>query len=70
MEPAVFTDVQDGMFIAIEESFGPVMIISKFKDGYVILFHAVLSIFCIIAKSNSNHRRCFMDIKINHIEIF
>ena len=34
LEPAVFTDVQDGMFIATEESFGPVMIISKFKDGY------------------------------------
>ncbi|XP_066520756.1 cytosolic 10-formyltetrahydrofolate dehydrogenase [Hoplias malabaricus] len=34
-EPTVFTDVQDHMFIAIEESFGPVMIISKFKDGDV-----------------------------------
>ena len=33
LEPAVFTDVKDGMFIATEESFGPVMIISKFKDG-------------------------------------
>ncbi|KAJ8400652.1 hypothetical protein AAFF_G00394210 [Aldrovandia affinis] len=34
-EPTVFTDVADGMFIAQEESFGPVMIISKFKDGDV-----------------------------------
>lgn len=33
--PTVFTDVQDGMYIAIEESFGPIMIISKFKDGDV-----------------------------------
>jgi len=33
LEPAIFTDVKDGMFVAIEESFGPVMIISKFKDG-------------------------------------
>uniref|UniRef100_A0A8B9LYY2 10-formyltetrahydrofolate dehydrogenase n=1 Tax=Astyanax mexicanus TaxID=7994 RepID=A0A8B9LYY2_ASTMX len=34
-EPTVFTDVQDHMYIAIEESFGPVMIISKFKNGDV-----------------------------------
>lgn len=33
LEPAIFTDVQDGMFIATEESFGPVMIISKFENG-------------------------------------
>ena len=33
-EPAVFTDVQDDMYIAKEESFGPIMIISKF-DGDV-----------------------------------
>uniref|UniRef100_A0A8C2JDT4 Aldehyde dehydrogenase 1 family, member L1 n=1 Tax=Cyprinus carpio TaxID=7962 RepID=A0A8C2JDT4_CYPCA len=32
-EPTVFTDVQDQMYIAIEESFGPVMIISKFSNG-------------------------------------
>jgi len=31
-EPTIFTDVQDGTFIAREESFGPIMIISKF-DG-------------------------------------
>ncbi|XP_062928299.1 mitochondrial 10-formyltetrahydrofolate dehydrogenase [Mobula hypostoma] len=35
MEPTVFTDVEDDMFIAKEESFGPVMVISKFKDGNV-----------------------------------
>lgn len=28
----IFTDVQDDMMIAKEESFGPVMIISKFPD--------------------------------------
>ncbi|XP_016861102.1 cytosolic 10-formyltetrahydrofolate dehydrogenase isoform X2 [Homo sapiens] len=32
-EPTVFTDVEDHMFIAKEESFGPVMIISRFADG-------------------------------------
>ncbi|KAM4721426.1 cytosolic 10-formyltetrahydrofolate dehydrogenase [Rhinophrynus dorsalis] len=32
-EPTIFTEVTDEMFIAKEESFGPVMIISKFKDG-------------------------------------
>uniref|UniRef100_A0AAQ5YDV5 10-formyltetrahydrofolate dehydrogenase n=1 Tax=Amphiprion ocellaris TaxID=80972 RepID=A0AAQ5YDV5_AMPOC len=35
-EPTVFTDVQDHMHIAIEESFGPVMIISKFKMDDVL----------------------------------
>ncbi|XP_063071191.1 cytosolic 10-formyltetrahydrofolate dehydrogenase [Engraulis encrasicolus] len=34
-EPTIFTDVQDHMFIAKEESFGPIMIISKFKNGDV-----------------------------------
>ncbi|XP_078001442.1 mitochondrial 10-formyltetrahydrofolate dehydrogenase-like isoform X2 [Glandiceps talaboti] len=33
MEPTVFTDVHDNMMIAKEESFGPIMIISKFKNG-------------------------------------
>lgn len=33
MTPTVFTDVEDHMFIAKEESFGPVMVVSKFKDG-------------------------------------
>lgn len=32
-EPTVFTDVRDHMFIAREESFGPVMIISRFANG-------------------------------------
>ncbi|XP_035257467.1 mitochondrial 10-formyltetrahydrofolate dehydrogenase [Anguilla anguilla] len=35
MEPTVFSGVEDHMFIAKEESFGPVMVISKFKDGDV-----------------------------------
>nr|XP_058934120.1 cytosolic 10-formyltetrahydrofolate dehydrogenase isoform X1 [Kogia breviceps] len=39
-EPTVFTDVEDHMFIAQEESFGPVMIISRFANGDV---DAVLS---------------------------
>lgn len=35
MEPTVFTDVEDGTMMSIEESFGPVMIISRFMDGDV-----------------------------------
>lgn len=35
LEPTVFTDVKDGTFIAVEESFGPIMVISKFKAGDV-----------------------------------
>uniref|UniRef100_A0A672NCY7 10-formyltetrahydrofolate dehydrogenase n=1 Tax=Sinocyclocheilus grahami TaxID=75366 RepID=A0A672NCY7_SINGR len=34
-EPTLFIDVQDHMYIAVEESFGPVMIISKFSNGDV-----------------------------------
>ncbi|KAJ3602180.1 hypothetical protein NHX12_029939 [Muraenolepis orangiensis] len=34
-EPTLFTDVQDHMFIAVEESFGPVMIVSSFKGSDV-----------------------------------
>lgn len=32
-EPTVFTDVRDDMYVAREESFGPVMIVSKFQSG-------------------------------------
>ncbi|CAL1526963.1 unnamed protein product [Lymnaea stagnalis] len=32
-EPTVFINVEDDMMIAKEESFGPIMIISKFTDG-------------------------------------
>ena len=39
MEPAVLTNVSDDNYAAIEESFGPILVISSFKDGYVILFH-------------------------------
>ncbi|EDL91355.1 formyltetrahydrofolate dehydrogenase [Rattus norvegicus] len=39
-QPTVFTDVEDHMYIAKEESFGPIMIISRFADGDV---DAVLS---------------------------
>ncbi|XP_066554472.1 cytosolic 10-formyltetrahydrofolate dehydrogenase [Amia ocellicauda] len=34
-QPTIFTNVEDHMYIAKEESFGPIMIISKFKDGDV-----------------------------------
>lgn len=34
-EPAIFTDVEDHMFIAQEEAFGPIMAISKFSSRYV-----------------------------------
>uniref|UniRef100_A0A3Q3NMQ5 10-formyltetrahydrofolate dehydrogenase n=1 Tax=Mastacembelus armatus TaxID=205130 RepID=A0A3Q3NMQ5_9TELE len=34
-QPTVFTDVQDHMYIAKDESFGPIMIISKFKGSEV-----------------------------------
>ncbi|XP_059965300.1 cytosolic 10-formyltetrahydrofolate dehydrogenase isoform X1 [Mesoplodon densirostris] len=39
-EPTVFTDVEDHMFIAQEEAFGPIMVISRFASGDV---DAVLS---------------------------
>jgi len=35
LEPTVFTDVKDDMFIAKEESFGPIMVISTFPEGDV-----------------------------------
>ncbi|EDV25335.1 Cytosolic 10-formyltetrahydrofolate dehydrogenase [Trichoplax sp. H2] len=35
MEPAVLTNVADDNYAAIEESFGPVLVISSFKDGDV-----------------------------------
>lgn len=31
-QPTIFTDVEDHMFIANEEAFGPVMAISKFSS--------------------------------------
>ena len=34
-EPTIFTGVKDEMYIAKEESFGPIMIISSFSDGDV-----------------------------------
>ncbi|XP_036594067.1 cytosolic 10-formyltetrahydrofolate dehydrogenase [Trichosurus vulpecula] len=34
-EPTIFTNVEDHMFVAQEESFGPIMIISRFPDGDV-----------------------------------
>lgn len=34
-EPTIFTDVKDDMYIAKEESFGPVMVISKFSSNNI-----------------------------------
>ncbi|KAJ8687582.1 hypothetical protein QAD02_023376, partial [Eretmocerus hayati] len=31
-EPTIFTDVKDGGFLATEESFGPIMVVSKFSS--------------------------------------
>ena len=33
MEPTVLTDVEDHTFVAKEESFGPVMVVSPFENG-------------------------------------
>ncbi|GAU93721.1 hypothetical protein RvY_05615 [Ramazzottius varieornatus] len=35
MEPTVLVDVEDNMFVAEEESFGPIMVVSKFINGDV-----------------------------------
>ncbi|XP_060532750.1 cytosolic 10-formyltetrahydrofolate dehydrogenase isoform X2 [Cylas formicarius] len=32
-EPTIFSDVEDHMYIAKEESFGPIMIVSRFSNG-------------------------------------
>lgn len=34
-EPTIFTNVTDNMFVAKEESFGPIMIVSRFGNGLV-----------------------------------
>ena len=34
MEPTIFADVEDGTFISIEESFGPIMVCIHFKDAF------------------------------------
>lgn len=33
LEPTILSDVEDHMFVAKEESFGPIMCVSKFHDG-------------------------------------
>lgn len=35
MTPTVITDVYDHMYVAKEESFGPIMVVSKFAEGCV-----------------------------------
>lgn len=44
-EPTIFTEVNDDMFIAKEESFGPIMIILKFKELEEVLTRANASEF-------------------------
>lgn len=44
MEPTVFTDVEDHMYLAKEESFGPIMVISKFQNGCVPYAHCVIGV--------------------------
>lgn len=34
LEPTIFSNIEDAMFIAKEESFGPIMVISRFSNGY------------------------------------
>lgn len=40
-EPTILTHVDDHMFVSKEESFGPIMIISMFDNGYVHLYNVV-----------------------------
>lgn len=44
MEPTVFTNVEDHMYLAKEESFGPIMVISKFQNGCVPQAHCVVGV--------------------------
>ena len=41
-EPTIFTHVDDHNYIAVEESFGPVMIISEFCDRWAFLVYLTL----------------------------
>ena len=45
MEPTVICDVHDHMWVAHEESFGPIMVISKFDDGWAFFFFFLLVLF-------------------------
>jgi len=65
MEPTVFTDVEDHMYIAQEESFGPVMVISKFKNGYVLrwlLLETLFSHFHPKCRNDSIHGMILLDV--------
>ena len=55
MEPTVFTDVEDHMFIAKEESFGPVMVVSKFKNGYA---YVIFSLTALVILSKIMSKKC------------
>lgn len=47
MVPTVLTNVQDHMFVAQEESFGPIMVVSKFSSRLVnFTFQHNLRPFC------------------------
>lgn len=54
-EPTVFTGVKDNMFIAKEESFGPIMIISKFDNGYVTSSSSSSFVFCLF---HPKYKKC------------
>lgn len=39
--PTVLTNIQDDNFAAVEESFGPVMCITKFSEKYYLFFFVI-----------------------------
>ena len=51
-EPTLFTGVQDHMYIAVEESFGPVMIVSSFSGGCVHVFITLYAVNATLASTN------------------
>ena len=52
-EPTIFTNVKDEHFIAKEESFGPIMIISKFQDEFV--YKLIVRIFRTVNRKSIEH---------------
>lgn len=43
-EPTILSNVSDDNFVATEESFGPIMVVSKFDDEFVLLSRLYFSI--------------------------
>ncbi|KAG8231039.1 hypothetical protein J437_LFUL010918 [Ladona fulva] len=68
MEPTVFTDVEDHMMVAQEESFGPIMLISKFNSGDInsLVYRANNTEYALAAGvfTNNINRALFMADKI------